>query len=444
VLTRDEILALDRAHVWRPYASHEDHAERDPIVVREAIGPYLIDVDGRRYIDGAGSWWANALGHRHPRIVRVIEEQAARLLHAPLADATHEEAARCAEALVGIAPPGLTRVFFSDDGSTAVEVAIKIAHQYWQQNGRPARDRFVVLGGAFHGDTLGAVSVGGVEVFRRVFAPLLFDVLRAPEASDDAGWDRATEAVEGLLKSEGDRIAGVLVEPLLQGAAGMRMWRPELLARLREATTAADTFLLCDEVFTGFGRTGRMWASDHAGVAPDLLVTAKGLSGTALPFAATLGTPRIYEGFRGGKGRAFLHGHTFAGNPLGARVASEVIAIFREEGVLEGIPERAALIEKAFRTLPGVSAPRALGMVGAAELTAAEGGGADEVAAGYLGELGRAVTDCARHKGAYLRPLGDTVYVTPPLNIPTADLARLLEILGESVAETRPRPRTNR
>lgn len=403
--------------------AHEDHASRDPIVVREAHGPYLVDVSGRRYIDGIGSWWSSVLGHRHPRIVNVVHEQADRLLHAAMADITHEEGARAAEALVRRAPAGLSRVFFSDNGSTAVEVALKLAHQYWQQNGAPKRTKFVVLGGAFHGDTVGAVSVGGVELFRRVFGAMLFDVLRAPDADDPDGWERAVAWIEETLAREGDHVAGVLVEPLLQGAAGMRIWPAPLLRRLRDATTRTDTFLLADEVFTGFGRTGTLWACAHAGVAPDLLATAKGLSGGVMPFAATLATDRIYEGFRGGKTRAFLHGHTFTGNPLGARIAAEVLSVLDDERVLEGVPAREAMIRAAMEKLPGAQRGRAFGAVGAADF----GGG------GYLGERGRRITDLAREKGAYLRPLGDTVYVTPPLNIPDADLDALLGILRESV-----------
>ncbi|MEZ4254174.1 MAG: adenosylmethionine--8-amino-7-oxononanoate transaminase [Polyangiales bacterium] len=422
--SRDDILALDRRHVWRPYTSHEDHAERDPIVVAHAEGAWLTDVDGRRYLDGVGSWWTNNLGHRHPRLARVIREQTETLLHSPLADATHAEAALCAEALVNVAPRGLDRVFFSDDGSTGVEVALKIAHQYWHQNGRPERTRFVSFGGAYHGDTLGAMAVGGVESFRSAFGPLLFEAIHVDPPAPAEAWSRAAESLRARLKADGDRIAAVIVEPLVQGAAGMRMWPAELLREVRAITREADVFLLADEVFTGFGRTGSFWAVDQADVVPDLLVTAKGLSGGILPFAATLATERIYEGFRGGKARALLHGHTFCGNPLGARIAREVLAVYRDENVLEGIPERTARIRRAFESLPGARTPRALGMIGAADLGAGD----------YFAAAGRRVADEARRRGAYLRPLGDVVYVAPPLNISIPDLEKLLEILRDSVA----------
>lgn len=425
-LTRDEILALDRRYVWRPYTSHEDHAARDPVVVARAEGVWLEDMNGRRYIDASGAWWSSNLGHNHPRIVAAVRDQAGTLLHTALADATHSEAARLAEALVHAAPAGLTRVFYSDDGSTAVETAIKMACQYWQQNGAPKRTRFVSLGGAFHGDTLGAVSVGGEPVFRRAFGPLLFDVVHMPAGNDDASWERAVSDLGELLRRDRDVIAGVVVEPMIQGAAGMRFWPASALAQLRALTLEIDTFLIADEVFVGYGRTGPMWGVTHAAVTPDFLCTAKGFSGGALPFAATLATDRVYEGFRGGRARALLHGHTFTGNPLGARVAREVLAIYRDEAVLEGIPARTSLIRRTMEALakrPGISHPRALGMVGAVDLGAH----------GYLSDAGAAVADAARVRGIHLRPLGDTIYVSPALNIPIPDLTTLLEGLSDAV-----------
>jgi adenosylmethionine---8-amino-7-oxononanoate aminotransferase len=427
--SRDHILQMDRRHVWRPYTSSDDHEGTDPLVVTSALGAWLEDADGRRYLDGNGSWWCNNLGHGHPRLVAALRRQAESLGHCSMAGVTHEPAARLAEELAAHAPEGLTRVFYSDNGSTAVEVALKIALQYWRQNDRPERTRFVALPGAYHGDTAGTMSLGGVDTFRAMYAPLLFEPLRAPDPSEAAGgWDATIAHIESLLAQEGDTIAGVVVEPLVQGAGGMRMYAPELLTRLRDATRRADTFLIADEVFTGFGRSGRMWACDHAGVAPDLLCTAKGLSGGLLPFAATLATERIFDGFRGGKGRALMHGHTFYGNPLGASVAREVLAIYRDEDVLAQLADKGRDIADAFArlaTLDGIHNPRSLGMIGAADLGTA----------GYLGRAGWAVYEAARRRGAYLRPLGNTVYVCPPLTIPRDDLTRLLTILVESVTE---------
>jgi adenosylmethionine-8-amino-7-oxononanoate aminotransferase len=359
--------------------------------------------------------------------VGAILRQLESLDHAAMAGATNVAAALLAEELVQVAPKGLVRVHFSDDGSTSVEVAVKIAHQYWAQNGRPARSRFISLGGAFHGDTLGAVSLGGVDAFRNVFGALLFDVMRPPDPGTElAGWERLVEAIERELARDGDRIAAVLVEPLVQGAAGMRVWPAPLLARLRDATTRAETFLVCDEVFTGYGRTGRMWASEHAGVTPDLLCTAKGFAAGALPMAATLATERVWQGFSGGAERALMHGHTFCGHALGAAVARETLAIFRDEDILGAVAHKAQLIARGFAriaSLPGVLRTRSLGMLGAADLGAG----------GYGGRAGWRVYDEALVRGAILRPLGDTVYVTPPLNIGDADLERLLGVLHDAI-----------
>ncbi|KPK15265.1 MAG: adenosylmethionine-8-amino-7-oxononanoate aminotransferase [Myxococcales bacterium SG8_38] len=424
VTAEDELIALDRAHVWRPYTSSEDHENRRLLVVERAHGPWLITPEGRRVLDASGSWWCNNLGHGHPRLREAIARQAEHLMHCTFAAATHEPACRLAAELVDVAPDGLRRVFFSDNGSTSVEVALKIAFQYWQQNGRPRRKRFLSLPGAYHGDTLGAMSVGQVDEFNRVFRPLLFEVERPPDPIENR-WEPVFERLLEMIRKSANELAGVIVEPVVQGAAGMRMYPPELLARVREETKRVDTFLIADEVFTGFGRTGPMWASEHARIAPDLLCTAKGLSGGMLPFAATLATDRIYDGFRGDKRRALMHGHTFFANPLGAAVAREVLAIYRDDQVLEAAKEKARKLATAIAAMTevaGVTAPRALGMCAAFDVGAP----------GYMGSLGWRISDVALDLGAHLRPLGNTVYLVPPLNIEDADLGRLLEIVRES------------
>jgi adenosylmethionine-8-amino-7-oxononanoate aminotransferase len=420
----DELIALDRAHLWRPYTSSDDHEKRPLFVVDRAEGPWLIGGDGRRVLDASGSWWCNNLGHGHPRLRAAITRQSEQVMHCTLAAATHEPAARLAAELVDIAPDGLTRVFYGDNGSTSVEVALKIAFQYWQQNGRPERKRFLALPGAYHGDTLGAMSVGDVDDFTGVFRPLLFDVQRPADAVDHR-WEPVFENLFALLRKDADQIAGVIVEPIVQGAAGMRMYPAGLLAALREETKRADTLLIADEVFTGLGRTGPMWACDHARIAPDLLCTAKGLSGGVLPFSATLATTRIYDGFRGDKSRALMHGHTFCGNPLGAAVAREVLAIYRDDDVLEAAKPKAARLAERIKQMaevPRVSAPRSLGMCAAFEVGTR----------GYMGTTGWQISDAALALGAHLRPLGNTVYVVPPLNIDDRDLDRLLDIVREA------------
>ncbi len=424
---RETLVALDRKYVWRPYTSSEDHEGQDPIVVVGAEGAHLIDADGRRYLDGSGSWWCNSLGHGHPRIKQAIARQLETFAHCSLAGITHEPAARLAEELIATAPEGLERVFYSDNGSTAVEVAVKMAFQYWQQNGRPSRTRFIALPGAYHGDTIGAMSFSAVDEFSAIFAPLLADTWRPPVDPAEEGFEAVFEAIFAELRARPDDYAGVIVEPLVQGCAGMRMYDAKLLSALREVTREVDTFLVVDEVITGFGRTGPMWASEHAGITPDLIATSKGLTAGTMPFSATLATGRIFDGFRGDKTRALMHGHTFCGNPLGASVAREVLAIYRDEAVLETARARAAQLAAGvaeIAKLDGVRNTRTLGMIAALDLGAL----------GYYGKLGWVVTAEALKRGAQLRPLGNTVYMIPSLTIAEADLAALLDIARESIA----------
>ena len=425
---RDRIVGLDKRRVWHPYTEMQHYRERvDPLVVAEARGSRLFDPEGKSYIDGNASWWTCTLGHGHPRLMQVLREQSERLCHTALAGIAHEPASELAEALCAVAPDGLEHVFYSDNGSTAVEVAMKVTLQYWAQNGRPERRRFVALQDAFHGETLGVTALGGVELFRHPFAGVLLDAVHVPPPRTPESRQRAFDALERAVGESADTLAAVVLEPVVQGAAGMRSYDPAFLRAARELCDRHDVFLVFDEVFTGYGRTGPMWAGEHAGVAPDVLCTAKGFTAGTLPMAATLVTPRIFDGFTGDASRAFYYGHTFCGNPLGAAVAREVLRIFEDERVLEGAKSRAERIATAFADLaevPAVASTRSIGMIGALDLAGD---------AGYLVEAGWRVYDEARERGAYLRPMGNVVYVTPSLNIPDDDLDELLRILRESV-----------
>jgi adenosylmethionine-8-amino-7-oxononanoate aminotransferase len=426
-MNRDEIIALDAQHVWHPYTPMQRHLSEGPaLVVAHAEGSRLYDVDGRSYLDGNSSWWAAPLGHRHPRLLRALSKQTESFCHVALAGITHEPIARLAAEMCQVAPAGLERVFFSDDGSTAVEVAVKMCLKYWHQNGRPERKRFISLSHAFHGETLGATALGGVEVFRRAYAGALLDCVHLPTDNEA----QTLESLERLLSEASDEVAGCIVEPMLQGAGGMRITSPELLRSVRELTARHDVFLIADEVFTGYGRTGPMWACDHADVKPDLLCVAKGFTAGVLPMAATLATPRLFEGFLGADERALFYGHTYCGHALGAAVAREVLAIYRQEHVLERATAKAQRLRSGFEALSGLRAVRdvrSLGMVAALDLDL--GGGA-----GYLKTTGRLVAEQARQRGVYLRPLGNVIYLAPPLNIEDADLEHLVEVVGAAVA----------
>lgn len=428
MMERDALIASDRRHLWRPYTSSEDHERFEPLIVDRAEGPYLYDETGRAILDASGSWWCNNLGHRHPRIVEALKRQTDRLMHCSFGGSTHETTVRLAEELIARAPEGFTRVFFSDNGSAAVEIAAKMAFQYFQQNGEPKRRRFLSLAGSYHGDTIGAMSLGGSGAFHGVFDPLKFKVTHAPDP-DDESWENVARFVEETLEREGDEFAGIVVEPTVQGAGGMRIYPASILRRFQEATARAGALFIVDEVFTGYGRTGPFWAVEHAGIVPDLIASAKGLSAGALPFAATLATERIYDGFRGDKTRALLHGHTFYGNPLGAAVALETLRIYRDEKILETAAARAAQLSEGMRALgaiEGVSGIRSIGMVAALELGAQD----------YFGERGWRASRRALELGAQIRPLGDTLYLVPPLNIPEKALSDLLAITEEAIRDT--------
>ena len=373
------------------------------------------------------------------------------MCHVSLAGTTHAPAAELAKALVDVAPAGLERVFYSDDGSTALEAALKMALGYHAHRGEPGRSRFVALGGAFHGETLGVVALGGVPLFRRAYAAALMEAYFCePPPLDEAEGGPSYLAVEQLVRERAAELAGIVVEPLLQGATGMRLHAPAFLLHLRKLADEHGLLLIADEVFTGYGRTGTMWAIEQAGVRPDLLCTAKGFSGGILPMAATLASDAVYQAFYDAPEKTFFHGHSFCGNPLGARVALEVLAVMRDEGVLEGIAERSARIRASFERMgrhAATTKPRAIGMVGAIDLVdprsqeAAEEpseGDEDEKVPwserpGYLGQAGWRVHEAARERGVYLRPLGDVVYVAPPLNIGLGELDELLGLVEESL-----------
>jgi adenosylmethionine---8-amino-7-oxononanoate aminotransferase len=424
--TRADYAALveaDRAHLWHPFTQQRDWAVEQPVIVERAEGTDLIDVEGRRYIDGVSSLWCNVHGHRQPKIDAAIRDQLDRVAHSTMLGLSHPPAIELARRLVEIAPPGLTRVFYSDSGSTATEIALKMAFQYWRQQGDDRRTRFVSLREAYHGDTIGSVSVGGIDLFHATYRPLLFDTLSA-EPGDIDDMRRLFEAHPG-------EIAAVIVEPLVQGAAGMIVHPEGYLSAVRELCDEHGTLLICDEVAVGFGRTGRMWACEHEDVAPDLMCVAKGLTGGYLPLAATLASERIYEGFLGDHTayRTFFHGHTYTGNPLACAAALATLDVFEDDRTLERLAPKIDLLAELLEPIAArddVAEVRRRGFMTGIELT------------GYPPELrvGHRVTLEARARGAIVRPLGDVIVLMPPLAISEVDLTRLLEIVSAAIEAT--------
>jgi adenosylmethionine---8-amino-7-oxononanoate aminotransferase len=419
-----ELAALDRRVLWHPFTQQRGWEDDEPpVLIDHADGTTLFDTDGTAYIDGVSSLWCNVHGHRHPRIDEALREQIDSVAHSTMLGLSHPPAVELAARLVELAPPGLTRVFYSDSGSTAVEVALKMAYQQWALRGHPERTKFVGLRGGYHGDTIGSVSVGGIELFHALYEPLLFESHRV-DPGDAAQLER-------LLAAHGHEVAAVIVEPLVQGAAGMLLQPEGYLRAVRAITREHGIPLICDEVATGFGRTGTMFACEQEDVAPDLLCLGKGLTGGYLPLAATLASEAIYEAFLGAfeEFKTFFHGHTFTGNPLGCAAGLASLDVFAEERTLERLQPKiallAALLEREVAPLPAVAEVRRCGFMVGIELTAFP----------LSARMGHQVTLAARRRGAIIRPLGDVVVLVPPLAIDEAELRRLVEITASAIVE---------
>ncbi|HEY0973221.1 MAG TPA: adenosylmethionine--8-amino-7-oxononanoate transaminase [Solimonas sp.] len=450
-----EWAARSRAHVWHPCTQMKDHEWLPLVPIKSAEGAWLEDFEGKRYLDAVSSWWTNLFGHRHPYIVEQLKQQLDTLDHIMLGGFTHEPVVELSERLVKLVPPGLTRCFYADNGSSAVEVALKMSFHYWRNAGKPKKTRFVALENSYHGETLGALAVGGPSMYRDTYAPLLLSPLFVPSPDCYArgageSWEdysrRQFQHLELMLERHADEICAVILEPLVQCAGGMRMYHPIYLSLLREACDRHGVHLIADEIAVGFGRTGQLFACDWApplqhgkgaksGITPDFLCLSKGLTSGTLPLAVTMTRENIYEAFYAEyrEGKAFLHSHSFTGNPLGCRAALATLDLFEREKPLATNRILSQLMwshTAELRAHPNVAEVRQQGMILAIEL-------AKNVRnkTPYPAEerRGLRVYQYALEQGVLLRPLGNVVYFMPPYVVTPKDIERMAKVALEGV-----------
>ena len=437
----------DLRHIWHPCAQMKDYEELPPMVIDHAKGAWLYDVHGHAYLDIISSWWANLLGHANEKINARIAAQLDRLEHVIFANFSHRGAIELAERLANLVPAGLTKFHFNDNGSSAVEAALKMAFQYCQQTGQTEKTRFMCLTEGYHGETIGALSVGSMDLFAEMYKPMMMDNIHveAPDCyrcpfgrlREDCACECFVHA-ERAFEEHGRETAAMIVEPLLQGSAGMRIYPEEYLRKLRALCDAHDVLLIADEIATGFGRTGRLFATERAGISPDIMCLSKGLTGGYMPMSITIVKEKIYEAFYAdwSEGRAFMHSHTYAGNPLGCAAALAVLDIMDEENVLERAEETAAWLTErmteVFGAHPNVGEIRHIGLIHAVELVEDR---TEKRPFDSARRLGYAIYRRALKNGLLLRPLGDVLYFNPPLNIGKSDLETAVERMKLSMDE---------
>jgi len=434
----------DLAVLWHPCTQMKDHEQLPLIPIRRGEGVWLEDFDGKRYIDAVSSWWVNVFGHSNPRINQRIKDQLDQLEHVMLAGFSHQPVVELSERLVALTPPGLERVFYTDNGSTGIEVALKMSFHYWRNSGQPAKQRFVTLTNSYHGETVAAMSVGDVALFTDTYKPLLLDTFKVPSPDcylrpEGMSWEEHSRNMfahmERTLAEHHRGIAAVIVEPLIQGAGGMRMYHPVYLKLLREACDRYDVHLIHDEIAVGFGRTGTMFACEQAGITPDFLCLSKALTGGYLPMAAVLTTDKLYQAFYDDYStlRAFLHSHTYTGNPLACAAALATLDIFEQDNVIEANKALAARMATATAHLadhPHVAEVRQTGMALAIEMVADK---ARKTPYPWQERRGLKVYQHALQRGALLRPLGSVVYFLPPYTITEEQIDLLAQIATEGI-----------
>jgi len=445
----------DKKYLWHPFTQMKDYLEEKPLIIEAGEGSYLIDLEGNRYLDGISSIWLNVHGHRHPKINQAIEEQLNKIAHSTLLGMANVPAIKLAKRLIEIVPLGLSKVFYSDNGSTAVEIGIKMAFQYWQQKDQgqyKAKQKFISLQEAYHGDTIGSVSVGGIDLYHQVYRPLLFHgfqlaspyCYRCPQGLARENCQLACLAdLEEILSNHHQEIAALVVEPLVQGAAGIITTPPGYLKRIRELCWKYDILLIADEVATGFGRTGSMFACSQERVSPDIMCVAKGITGGYLPLAATITTQEIYQTFLGeySEKRTFFHGHSYTGNQLACAAGLASLDVFQEENTLEQIQTKVKFLQEKltkFYELEHVGDIRQAGMMIGIELVKDK---TTKETYPWEQKMGAEVSLLARKKGLLTRPLGNVVVLMPILSMSLAELERMLEITYSSIAEVTGRSR---
>ncbi len=441
----EQLREWDRRHVWHPFTQMQDWEREEPIVITRGEGSWLIDSEGKRYLDGVASMWTNVHGHCRKELNDALKAQVDRLEHSTLLGLASEQSILLARRVAQITPPGLDRVFYSDNGSTAMEVAVKMAFQYQVHKGRVERTRFITFRNAYHGDTIGAVSVGGIDIYHGTFRPLLFETIQAPSPYcyrcelDCSGPEscglRCLAALEDLLVEHGASCAGLVIEPLLQGAGGMIVQPPGFLRGVRELCDRHGLLMIADEVATGFGRTGRMFACDQEAVVPDIMALSKGIAAGYLPLAATVTTEEVYGAFLGqyAELKTFFHGHTFSGNPLACAVALRSLELFESDGLLNALQPKIRRLEERLAEFSGLSHVgdvRQCGLAAGIELVEDK---ATKQAFPWERKVGIRVCQEARRQGIFSRPLGNTVVVFPPLSITTDELELLLDGLERAI-----------
>lgn len=439
----EELLNKDLKYIWHPFTQMKDLETDKPIIIDRGKGIYLWDLNGNKYIDGVSSWWVNTLGHSHPRLNEALKNQVEKIEHVMLAGFSHQPAIELAEKLVKLMPDKLTKVFYSDNGSTAVEVALKMAFQYWQQSAFPDKNKFIALKNSYHGDTLGAVSVGGVDLYHKIYKPLLFDIFQAdspycyrcPANKNKASCSiECLNSVETILENHSDEIAGIIIEPLVQAAGGMIIYPAEYLNKLKVLCDKYNILIIDDEVAMGFGRTGKMFAFEHSEMIPDIVCLAKGLTAGYMPLSVTMTSNKIYQAFYDDydKLKTFFHGHSFTGNPLAASIALENLKIFEEEKIIESLEPKIKKLKselEKFKALNCVGDIRHIGMIGAVEIVKNQTTGESHA---FEERIGIKIYKEALKRGAIIRPLGNIIYFMPPYVITEEEIELLTDIAFES------------